>query len=72
MLVGRELYFDDLHLRNYLVETCTIMGERFSEYNEWLAEEKAETEENRRGCDRVPGVAPWLPGEVGLNKKRPL
>jgi SEC-C motif len=55
MLVGRELYFDDLHLRNYLVETCTIMGERFPEYNEWLAEEKAETEENRRRLKELEG-----------------
>ena len=48
ILVGRELDLDDRHLRNYLVETCTIMGERFAEYNEWLTKEKTEKEENKR------------------------
>ena len=55
MLVGRELDFDDRHLRNYLVETCTIMGERFPEYDEWLAEEKAEKEENSRRLKELAG-----------------
>ena len=55
MLVGRELDFDDRHLRNYLVETCTIMGERFPEYDEWLAEEKAEKEENSKRLRELAG-----------------
>lgn len=55
MLVGRELDFDDRHLRNYLVETCTIMGELFPEYDEWLAEEKAEKEENSKRLKELAG-----------------
>ena len=48
MLVGRELDLDDRHLRNYLVETCTIMGERFPEYDEWLATARAEREKQSK------------------------
>ena len=55
MLLGRELDIDDRHLRNYLVATCTIMGEQFPEYNEWLAEEKAEKEENSRRLKELKG-----------------
>jgi hypothetical protein len=48
LLLGRELDFEDKGLRNYLLETCTFMGERFPEYDEWLAVEKAEKEEHGR------------------------
>ena len=37
LLVGREFDFESRGLRNYLLETCTLMGERFPEYDEWLA-----------------------------------
>jgi hypothetical protein len=36
LLLGRELDFEDKGLRNYLLETCTLTGERFPEYEEWL------------------------------------
>ena len=43
LLLGRrELNFDDRGLRNWLLETCTLMGESFPEYEEWLAAEKTE------------------------------
>lgn len=42
LLVGRQLNFESRGLRNYLVETCTIMGERFPEYDEWRAADQAE------------------------------
>lgn len=48
LLIGRELDFDEKGLRNYLLETCTLTGERFPEYDEWLATEKAEKEEHWR------------------------
>jgi hypothetical protein len=48
LLVGRELDFDTRGLRNCLLETCTLMGERFPEYHEWLASEKAEKAEHWR------------------------
>jgi hypothetical protein len=48
LLVGRQLDFESRGLRNYLVETCTIMGERFPEYDEWRTAEKKEKEEHRR------------------------
>jgi hypothetical protein len=55
LLVGRELDFESRGLRNYLLETCTIMGERFPEYDEWLAAEKAEKEEHRRRVKELEG-----------------
>lgn len=55
LLVGRELDFESRGLRNYLVETCTIMGERFPEYEEWLATEKAEKEEHWRRVKELDG-----------------
>ena len=55
LLVGRELDFEDKGLRNYLLETCTIMGERFPEYDEWLATEKAEKEEHWRRVKELEG-----------------
>ena len=48
LLLGRSLDSESRGLRNYLVETCTIMGERFPEYDEWKAAEKVESEEHRR------------------------
>jgi hypothetical protein len=46
VLVGRELDFESRGLRNCLVKTCTIMGERFPEYEEWRTAKKIETEEH--------------------------
>ena len=42
-------------LRNYLLETCTLMGERFPEYDEWLATEKAEKEEHWKRVRELEG-----------------
>src|ERR1022692_3836723 len=55
MLVGRRLDFDDKGLRNYLLETCTLMGERFPEYDEWLATEKAEKAEHWKRIKELEG-----------------
>jgi hypothetical protein len=55
MLVGRELDFESKGLRSFLLETCTIMGERFPEYEEWLATEKAEKEEHWRRVKELEG-----------------
>jgi hypothetical protein len=55
LLKGRELDFEDKGLRNYLLETCTLTGERFPEYGEWLATEKAEKEEHWRGVKELEG-----------------
>jgi hypothetical protein len=55
LLVGRELAFEDKGLRNYLLETCTLMGERFPEYDEWMAVEKAEKEEHWRRVKELEG-----------------
>ena len=48
LLMGRELDFENRGLRNYLVETCTITGERFPEYDEWRTAEKIEKEEHQK------------------------
>jgi hypothetical protein len=42
-------------LRNDLLETCTLMGERFPEYDEWLAAEKTEKEEHWRRVKELEG-----------------
>jgi hypothetical protein len=54
VLVGQELDFEGRGLRNYLVETCTIMGQRFPEYEQWLSAEKVEKEEHNK---RVQALA---------------
>ena len=53
LLLGCELDFERRGLRAYLLETCTLMGERFPEYNQWLAAEKdreGRTPEEGRGA----------------------
>jgi hypothetical protein len=55
LLLGGPLGFEGRGLRSYLLETCTIMGERFPEYDEWLAAEKAEKEEHWRRVKELKG-----------------
>ena len=55
MLVGRELDFEGKGLRNCLLETCTLMGERFPEYDEWMATEKAEKAEHWKRIKELEG-----------------
>jgi hypothetical protein len=55
LLLGRKLDFDGRGLRNYLLETCTLTGERFPEYDEWLATERAEKEEHWRRVKELGG-----------------
>lgn len=55
LLVGRELDFDEKGLRNYVVETCTLTGERFAEYDEWMATEKVEKEEHWKKIKELEG-----------------
>ncbi|MCE9567742.1 MAG: SEC-C domain-containing protein [Planctomycetes bacterium] len=42
-------------LRHHLLETCTLTGERFPEYDEWLATEKAEKAEHWRRVKELEG-----------------
>lgn len=55
LLIGRKLDFDGTGLRNYLLETCAITGERFPEYEEWLAIEAAEQQEHWRRVKELEG-----------------
>ena len=55
LLVGRELDFESKGLRNHLVATCTIMGERFPEYDEWRTAEKTEKEEHWKRIKELEG-----------------
>ena len=55
LLVGRELDFEGQGLRDYLLETCTLTGERFPEYDEWLAVAKAEKEEHWKRVKELEG-----------------
>ncbi len=54
-LIGRELDFEGKGLRNSLLETCSLMGERFPEYEEWLAIEKAEKTEHWKRIKELEG-----------------
>ena len=53
LLLGRTLDSESRGLRNCLVETCTIMGERFLEYDEWRAIQRTEKEEHRRRIEEI-------------------
>lgn len=55
LLVGREPDFENGVLRNCLLETCTIMGERFPEYDEWRAAEKTKKEEHWKRVKELEG-----------------
>ena len=54
-LLGRKLDFEGKGLRNYLVETCTLTGERFPEYEEWKATEQAEKAEHQKRVKELEG-----------------
>ena len=53
LLRSRRLDFELRHLRDYLVETCTIMDERFPEFDEWRAAGEREREEHRRHMEAL-------------------
>jgi hypothetical protein len=55
LLLGRTLDSEGRGLRNHLVETCTVMGERFPEYDEWRAAQRTEKEEHRRRVKELEG-----------------
>ena len=55
LLVGRKLDFDSKGLRNCLLDTCTLTGEGFPEYDEWLATEKIEKEEHWKRVKELEG-----------------
>jgi len=53
LIHSQRLDGDLRHLRDYLVETCTIMEQRFPEYDEWQAAGKQEREEHRKQLEAV-------------------
>jgi|SRR5579864_2415468 len=53
LLVGRDLGFEGRSLRDYLLETCTLTGERFPEFDDWLVSGKAEKEEHRKRVEEL-------------------
>ncbi len=53
ILLGKKLSSGDGQLRDYLVETCQIVGERFPEYDQWLVDGKKEREEHERKLDEL-------------------
>jgi hypothetical protein len=52
-LRSQRLDFELRDLRDYLVETCTIMDERFPEFDEWRAAGEREREEHRRHMEKL-------------------
>jgi hypothetical protein len=56
LLLGRqELDFEGRGLRDDLLETCTFMGERFPECDEWLAASRAEKEAHWKRVKELEG-----------------
>lgn len=55
LLLGREHDIESRDLRLCLLETCTLTGGRFPEYDEWLANEKAEKEEHWKRVKELEG-----------------
>ena len=53
--MDRELDIEGRGLRDQLLETCTLMGERFPEYDEWSAAAKTEKEEHRKRVKELEG-----------------
>ena len=55
ILLGPPLGFEGRGLRRYLLETCTIMGERFPEYEAWAVAEKADQDQDRKRVQELRG-----------------
>jgi len=55
MILTQRLDGELRHLRDYLVETCEIMGERFPEYDQWKAAGERDREEHKRQLEAVSG-----------------
>lgn len=53
--MSREFDFDDVGLRELLLETCAVTGQRFPEYEAWLAAEQAEKAEHSREMEELEG-----------------
>ena len=53
LLHSGKLSWEAQGVRDYLLETCTITGERFPEYDEWLATQIAEKQEHERTDGRA-------------------
>lgn len=49
----QPLDFERRGLRNNLIETCTIMGKSFPEFESWLAAEKTEKQEHWKRLDAM-------------------
>ena len=55
MILTQRLDGELRNLRDYLVETCEIMGERFPEYDQWKTAGDREREEHFRQLEEVSG-----------------
>ncbi|MHB8974232.1 MAG: hypothetical protein ACYC4N_27675 [Pirellulaceae bacterium] len=54
-LSSQQIRGELCHLRDYLLVTCTIMEERFPEYDEWRAAGDQERKEHRRQLEALAG-----------------
>ena len=53
LLIGRHLGLESRGLRNFLVETCTIMGVQFPEYDDWKKARRIEKEQHRQRIEAL-------------------
>ena len=55
LLLGREIDFDSRDLWDSLLETCTLTGARFPEYDEWLVRRRHKKEEHWKTVKELEG-----------------
>jgi hypothetical protein len=55
LLARPELDFEGRGLRDYLLETCILTGERFPEFDEWSAASRAEKEAHWKRVKELEG-----------------
>ena len=53
LLIGQTLDSESRGLRDCLVETCTILGEQFPEYDEWRAARRTEKEQHSQRIEEL-------------------
>ncbi|MFC1762972.1 YecA family protein [Planctomycetota bacterium] len=53
LLLGRTPDFESQDLRNCLLETCAMMGQRFPEYDEWTAVQRKERKRHNQRIEEL-------------------
>ena len=57
ILVNEDFEYEGIDLKGDLIETCLITGERFPEFDEWLAEHTAKSDQRSQRMNELEGDA---------------